>query len=319
MEASSSNKIGTFEWIISDFSSLVPLFDVYVNRLNTLNPMHTKKQQRVLVIGCGTSELSQQLFQYGFENIDSLDNDIDCINHMKQTYVSSHPQLHWFHYDLISREGIDKSYFASCKRYDWIIDKGTFDAIHVEGITTPMLEEVVRLLTPDSGLYFLCSINPQAYLQSLFTLPSLSSVLDCNFHSVGSTDLQNSTSSSYCVMVGRRVGNVGVNSVYLIDEEQQMDRIYFQQSHPLLSHDSCEILRVHLQRRLPQGKTVLTVEEVYDAVFGCKSPSEKLLPRGLADEYSHALFMEDLSSYKPEFVENGMTVHEIISFVQDMQ
>jgi len=43
------------------------------------------------------------------------------------------------------------------------------------------------------------------------------------------------------------------------------------------------------------------------------------LPAGLGEEYSRELFLEDLSSYNLAFMTQGMTIPQIISFVQDMQ
>ena len=59
------SKVGNFEWIIS-YDQLKP----YIKRV-----LNESLSNSILVIGCGTSELSEQLLDTNIETILSVDND----------------------------------------------------------------------------------------------------------------------------------------------------------------------------------------------------------------------------------------------------
>ena len=72
MTTSSGNnegKIGNFDWIV-EYEDMQPFF----------GPLYTKiiepiSSQNVLVIGCGTSQVSEKLSAAGFGYVLSVDND----------------------------------------------------------------------------------------------------------------------------------------------------------------------------------------------------------------------------------------------------
>jgi hypothetical protein len=79
------------------------------------------------------------------------------------------PALKWVHCDLITGEGVDsnKSTLAN-DAFDLVIDKGTFDAVLVEGTVWPMLQQIFRLVKP-GGAYVICSLNTEEFLQKLLS------------------------------------------------------------------------------------------------------------------------------------------------------
>lgn len=103
---------------------------------------------------------------------------------------------------MVTYEGTDEE-IIGCRGgyYDLVVDKGTFDAVLVEGSTAHMLLESVRLLRPVSGVYLLCSLHSDELLRPLFTLPMLG--LDCDCESTF-TSVDGPGGLPACVMLARR-------------------------------------------------------------------------------------------------------------------
>jgi hypothetical protein len=226
---SSFNKCGSFEWIISSFEEINKYLDVKYIGID----MNTMIDTKLLVIGCGTSELSENIVKrYELCSVVSIDNDRDCINYMKmKTMMMMKPCIHgsscccekgcscyhrlaWYVYDLIEdshcsnggypnnknghhhhrhdrhhhhnnthytnhNDHIDvDNYNKKCNELDEdnyfniIIDKGTLDAILVEGSIYMMLVEVYRMLRID-GIYLLISINTRRLLEPILMMKPL--------------------------------------------------------------------------------------------------------------------------------------------------
>jgi ribosomal protein L11 methylase PrmA len=81
------------------------------------------------VSGCGTSVLSIQLADLGFGEIVSVDNDSECIKHMELLYGND-CRLKWITYDMVDPASTTN---ADLGMFNLIVDKGTLDAILVEG------------------------------------------------------------------------------------------------------------------------------------------------------------------------------------------
>jgi len=99
----------TFDWYVS-FEPLKELL------LPFLNP-----NSRILVIGCGNSRLSAQLYEAGFQNIVNIDISEVVINQMKARFKEM-PKMQWLRMDVTKLELPDAS-------FDLVVDKGTMDSI----------------------------------------------------------------------------------------------------------------------------------------------------------------------------------------------
>lgn len=120
----SDPKVGNFDWI-TDFDDIESFLEPRFTGLD-----HSKKEEiRVLVSGCGTSLLSIQLADLGFGEIVSVDNDSDCINHMKLLHGND-GRLKWITYDMVDPASTSASDLGM---FNLIVDKGTLDAVLVEG------------------------------------------------------------------------------------------------------------------------------------------------------------------------------------------
>ena len=124
------DKIGNFDWI-TEYDEIEGFLQSNYTGLTHIN----KKDTRVLVAGCGTSQLSFQLANSGFGEIISVDNDEECISHMKKMHFGDE-RLKWYVYDMVEPESTSPSQeFLDIVlgKFDLIVDKGTLDAILVEG------------------------------------------------------------------------------------------------------------------------------------------------------------------------------------------
>ena len=81
---------------------------------------HVKSSDKILMVGCGNSQLSQQMYQDGYEQIVSTDISEVCIENQKKTF----PHLSWQVADITQLPFDDKS-------FDIVIEKATLDALLV--------------------------------------------------------------------------------------------------------------------------------------------------------------------------------------------
>eukprot|EP00924_Labyrinthula_sp_SR-Ha-C_P004795 snap_masked-scaffold_1-processed-gene-12.8-mRNA-1 protein AED:0.41 eAED:0.41 QI:0/0/0/1/1/1/2/0/644 len=111
---------------------------------------------RILVVGCGNSSLSEDIFKLGFRNILSIDFSPVVIHDMKLKYKHI-PELLFEERDVLT---LSKKYSNS---FDIIIDKGFIDAVISEPLQEVvsngrnMLEEIKKCLK-DGGTYFCVSL-----------------------------------------------------------------------------------------------------------------------------------------------------------------
>lgn len=156
-----NEKIGHFEWIVSYDGIKHYLLQPYLKQ-SDLGVGST-----VLIIGCGTSTLAESIAEdFSPSQVIAIDNDAGCIDHMKKMKSS---QVIYECYDLVEPS---RSTLLGDERFHLIVDKGTFDAILVEGSVVSLLEEVSRMLRI-SGKYVLFTINKQAFIERLFAIPTL--------------------------------------------------------------------------------------------------------------------------------------------------
>ena len=81
-----------------------------------------RKQDRILMVGCGNSKLTQQMYKDGFTNILSTDISEVCIANQKII----HPHLQWEVADLRDMKNLENESF------DAVIEKSTFDCLLVK-------------------------------------------------------------------------------------------------------------------------------------------------------------------------------------------
>ena len=113
------------------------------------------KCSKILMVGCGNSQLSEQMFQDGYQNIISTDISEVCIENQQKAF----PHLTWKVADIKNLKDFEDGTF------DIVIKKATLDALLVgeksqwdpseeaeEGIGN-CLSEISRVLKPQNGRF----------------------------------------------------------------------------------------------------------------------------------------------------------------------
>lgn len=131
----------TFDWL-EDFNSLRPLLTKYIST-----------EDRILMLGCGNSKLSEDMYDQGYKNIVNIDISGVVIDFMKKRTKETRPLMIWKEMDALDLQFLEDS-------FDVVLDKSTLDAIlcgEMSFINSAiMLKEVQRVLKID-GLYLAIS------------------------------------------------------------------------------------------------------------------------------------------------------------------
>lgn len=120
-----------FEWY-GDYNKLCGVLHKYI-----------KLQDKVLVVGCGNSELSEQIYDVGYKHLMNIDISETVINHMTHRNIERRPGLSFCQVDATKTPYEEGSYQA-------VLDKGTLDAMASEeegALALSMLTEMSRVLS----------------------------------------------------------------------------------------------------------------------------------------------------------------------------
>ncbi len=96
----------------------------------------------MLVVGCGNSELSEQLYDVGYHQLTNIDISETVVSHMNQRNAERRPDLSFQQLDA-TQTGFESGSFQAA------LDKGTLDAMASEedgALASRMLGEVGRVL-----------------------------------------------------------------------------------------------------------------------------------------------------------------------------
>lgn len=142
-----------FEWY-GEYTDLCHVIHRYV-----------KPGNKILVVGCGNSKLSEQLYDVGYQSIDNIDISEIVIRQMGSRNKQKRPKMTFAAMDVQRMDYGDST-------YDCVIDKGTLDALltdeedaTVEKVDK-MFAEITRVLKT-SGRYLCVSLAQAHILQKL--------------------------------------------------------------------------------------------------------------------------------------------------------
>jgi hypothetical protein len=277
-----SNKEGHYDWIV-DFDSVKSAIENHVGPLFSCH--------RAMVSGCGTSLTSASLVECGVSEVVSVDIEIGCIEHMRRLY-SEDRRLVWVHCDLNEISSI-----ASCQdnglrlaSFDMIFDKGTLDAILVEGTISQYLANIYQLMAVHS-CYVLISLHSFE-----FFLPILSSSL----FGFEATHVQLHSGGSIIICKKNRNLTIDINA--LASLEEQVMNGHFKETNPLLQQSEVDLLIERFHGR------ALPLIDAYDIIFRERAYLG----------YTLELFMEDAAKFQLEN-EGFMTSGEAVEFIKVME
>ncbi|KAH8923113.1 S-adenosyl-L-methionine-dependent methyltransferase [Atractiella rhizophila] len=157
----------TYDW----FKSYADIKSVF----ESLLPSKPKADMKVLMLGCGNSRLSEEMYLDGYTNIDNIDFSEIVIENMKQRYSNQEWKgMRWIIADIRDLPFEKKS-------YDVVVDKGTMDALLcykgdiwnppqdvVENVEKEMAE--VRRVLKDDGVFIYVSFA-QPHFRKRYLLP----------------------------------------------------------------------------------------------------------------------------------------------------
>ena len=150
----------SFDWLES-YATLKSLLDQFL----------TSKEMRILVLGCGNAEFSEDLYDAGFTNVVNVDISSVVIRQMKERNSEQRPLMEYRVMDIT-----DMSEFES-NSFDIAIDKSTIDALLCGDdsflMVAMMLKETQRVLKVN-GIYFAISYGKPESRSFHFMQPFLS-------------------------------------------------------------------------------------------------------------------------------------------------
>lgn len=142
-------------------------FDWYqrYNGISDKITTYIKKEDRVLMLGCGNSRITEEMYEDGYTSISNIDISKVVIDQMNEKHKEK-STVTWEVMNATSLSFSDDS-------FDVVFDKGTMDSILCgENSTSTVhrsLKEVYRVLKP-GGVYFCVSYgkpeNRLAYLEN---------------------------------------------------------------------------------------------------------------------------------------------------------
>jgi SAM-dependent methyltransferase len=92
------------------------------NELCTVIHKHVKSTEKILVVGCGNSKLSADLYDVGFTGLTNIDTSDVVIKQMSSANADARPSMVFLKEDATNMTFDDNSF--GC-----VLDKGTLDAI----------------------------------------------------------------------------------------------------------------------------------------------------------------------------------------------
>ncbi|GAO52312.1 S-adenosyl-L-methionine-dependent methyltransferase [Saitoella complicata NRRL Y-17804] len=126
---------------------------------------HLKPESKILMLGCGNSTLSADLYNAGYKHVHNIDFAPTCIERMKALHADK-AEMTWEVMDVL-----DLKYDGAT--FDVAIDKGTMDALlcfdpeegsvwsppeHVVANCTKEVDEAIRVLKP-GGKFLYCTFG----------------------------------------------------------------------------------------------------------------------------------------------------------------
>ncbi|KAI0047848.1 S-adenosyl-L-methionine-dependent methyltransferase [Auriscalpium vulgare] len=131
---------------------------------------------RILMLGCGNSTLSEDMYDDGYKNIVNIDYSGVVIEQMRARHHESRPEMEWLEMDIRDLK------FAS-DSFDVAIDKGTMDAMmtakgdvwdppqSVIDDCTKEVDEVLRVLRKGRGVFLYLTFGQPHFRKRYLTRP----------------------------------------------------------------------------------------------------------------------------------------------------
>lgn len=291
--------VGQFDWIMN-FDFMRQYFGESYTGICDFSSTH------VLVVGCGTSTLSHAIAtEFNPKKVLSIDNDPKCISYMQDKHAND-SRMVWEVFDMIEDSLLGNSEFMKEKSFDIVVDKGSLDAMLVEGSIAKLLLEVYRILKV-GGVYFLCSLHAPSLLLELLSSPPLG--YDISFPASTPDELKShDINSSYQTIAICRKGDPHrlLNIEEMIATEDRVMDAYYQTACPFLTTEKRKEIEIYFREESNNGSLPLT--SFHNFVFR----GDMLL------DYTFELFLEDILDIELSRPDE-ITYDEAITFLSSKQ
>ncbi|KAF8817463.1 S-adenosyl-L-methionine-dependent methyltransferase [Phlegmacium glaucopus] len=150
-------------------------FKSYADLAELLHLLVPSKSSRILMLGCGNSTLSEDMWDDGYRNIVNVDYSAVLIEQMRKRHGQVRPEMEWHEMDVR-----DLSFEADS--FDVAIDKGTMDAMmtakgdvwdppqQVVDDCTKEVDETLRVLKK-GGLFIYLTFGQPHFRRRFLTRP----------------------------------------------------------------------------------------------------------------------------------------------------
>lgn len=128
------------------------LAEIDAKQLQDIMKPYLGKTQKLLMFGCGNSDISEKMYDSGYEDITNIDVSEAVMDRMRNKHAESKPKMTWLQMDASKLTFSDNA-------FDVTIDKGTLDAIEQN---TPLVQAAVReahRTLKDGGLFISVTFN----------------------------------------------------------------------------------------------------------------------------------------------------------------
>ena len=148
---------GSFDWIV-DYPQLAKHL--------SCESLEISPSARILNVGCGTSRLSEHMYDAGFQNITNVDLDKATIEEMQRRHGETRAEMQWLVGDMTDTTDL----FPAGECFEVALDKGTLDAMLCVDEASALFCEVARLLTV-GGVFVVVSFRARELMEKLLTVP----------------------------------------------------------------------------------------------------------------------------------------------------
>ena len=106
---------------------------------------YTQATSQILIVGCGTSRIAEEMYEDGFQHLTSIDLSYSAVKLMQEEYKERYSNLTFKQMDVRNLQFKDGT-------FDVVIDKALLDAMvcgdGAKGNSESMLKEIYRVLSP---------------------------------------------------------------------------------------------------------------------------------------------------------------------------
>ncbi|KIJ61960.1 hypothetical protein HYDPIDRAFT_115096 [Hydnomerulius pinastri MD-312] len=165
-----NQEYGTKDYWDSRYSQEAPdssfdWFKSYGDLASQLRELIPDKNAKILMLGCGNSKFSEDMWEDGYKNIVNVDYSAIVIEQMRLRHAEIRPEMEWREMDVRLLSFSDAS-------FDIAIDKGTMDAMMTSSTDvwdppeeivkdcTAEVAEVLRVLRPNGAFIYITFGQP---------------------------------------------------------------------------------------------------------------------------------------------------------------